>query len=61
VEECWLKGSHFLNLRIWYEEGEEMMPSRRGVTVPFKRIPELLKVLTGLVNGPGALGASQEV
>jgi Transcriptional Coactivator p15 (PC4) len=42
------KGRRVVDIRIWYKPkgGDEFVPSRKGLTIDAKKLPELMGLLT---------------
>jgi hypothetical protein len=38
-------GQTFANFRKWYPDGKTLKPTRQGVTIPLRALPELHKAL----------------
>lgn len=56
------RGTSRLDLRLWIENGAELMPTRAGISVPVEQLPDLVRAVRlaeqmarqrGLVNDAG--------
>lgn len=55
-------GRHTVNVRVWYRDGDSVKPSKTGITLSIKHLPQLATALSlaltvareaGLVDGEG--------
>jgi hypothetical protein len=53
------QGRTFGNWRKWYRSGDDVKPTRQGVTIPLERLPELHAALSDyLASLPDTLSAT---
>jgi hypothetical protein len=49
-------GRHTVNARVWYREGDELKPSRSGLTLTVKHLPALAEAIGKALDAARELG-----
>jgi hypothetical protein len=49
-------GRHTINVRVWYRDGDELKPSRSGITLAVKHLPALADALSKAFVAAAQLG-----
>ncbi|MCL6698291.1 transcriptional coactivator p15/PC4 family protein [Sphingomonas sp. NSE70-1] len=44
-------GHEFVNLRKWFQQGDNLRPTKEGVTFPLERLPELHEAIGVYLDG----------
>jgi hypothetical protein len=49
-------GRHTINARVWYRDGDEVKPSKSGITLAVKHLPALADAIGKALDRAGLLG-----
>ena len=53
-------GRHTINARVWYRDGDELKPSKTGITLASKHLPALAEALAAAAQRARELGLIDE-